>query len=110
MPSVLEAQSPNRWGTREVQVVAPHLAVAVRQSQDRGVLRLELPFQETSLSHEQHALHLFCFLRRKWQPTPVFLPAEFQGLRSLAGYSPWGCKFSQDGFQICLFVCFLASR
>ena len=30
--------------------------------------------------------------RRKWQPTPVFLPGEFHGQRSLAGYSPWGCK------------------
>ena len=28
--------------------------------------------------------------RRKWQPTPVFLPAESHGQRSLAGYSPWG--------------------
>ena len=28
--------------------------------------------------------------RRKWQPTPVFLPGEFQGQRSLVGYSPWG--------------------
>ena len=26
--------------------------------------------------------------RRAWQPTPVFLPEEFQGQRSLAGYSP----------------------
>ena len=30
--------------------------------------------------------------RRKWQPTPVFLPGEFHGQRSLAGYSPWGRK------------------
>ena len=30
--------------------------------------------------------------RRKWQPTPVFLPGEPHGQRSLAGYSPWGCK------------------
>ena len=30
--------------------------------------------------------------RRKWQSTPVFLPGEFHGLRSLVGYSPWGCK------------------
>ena len=28
--------------------------------------------------------------RRKWQPTPVFLPGESHGERSLAGYSPWG--------------------
>ena len=32
--------------------------------------------------------------RRKWQPTPVFLPEEFHGQSSLAGYSPWGCKES----------------
>ena len=25
-------------------------------------------------------------------PTPVFLPGEFQGQRSLVGCSPWGCK------------------
>ena len=30
--------------------------------------------------------------RRKWQPTPVFLPGEFHGQRSLAGYSPWSLK------------------
>ena len=32
--------------------------------------------------------------RREWQPTPVFLPGEFHGQRSLAGYSPQGCKES----------------
>ena len=32
--------------------------------------------------------------RREWQPTPVFLPGESLGQRSLAGYSPWGCKES----------------
>ena len=26
--------------------------------------------------------------RRKWQPTPVFLPGESRGWKSLAGYSP----------------------
>ena len=30
--------------------------------------------------------------RRKWQPTPVFLPEKFHGRRSLVDYSPWGCK------------------
>ena len=28
----------------------------------------------------------------KWQPTPVFLPGEFHGLQSLAGYNPWDPK------------------
>ena len=30
--------------------------------------------------------------RRKLQPTPVFLPGEANGQRSLAGCSPWGYK------------------
>ena len=28
--------------------------------------------------------------RKKWQPTPVFLPGKSHRQRSLAGYSPWG--------------------
>ena len=32
--------------------------------------------------------------RRKWQPTPVFLPGKSHGQRSLVGYSPWGRKES----------------
>ena len=32
--------------------------------------------------------------RRKWQPTPVFLPGRFHGQKSLAGYSPQGHKES----------------
>ena len=34
--------------------------------------------------------------RRKWQPTPVFLPGESQGGRSLVGYSPRGLKESDS--------------
>ena len=30
--------------------------------------------------------------RREWQLTPVLLSGEFHGQRSLASYSPWGCK------------------
>ena len=30
--------------------------------------------------------------RREWLPTPVFLPQEFHGQRSLVGYSPRGHK------------------
>ena len=41
--------------------------------------------RETSLS-------LFTFMpwRRKWQPTPVFLPGESQGRQSLVGCCLWG--------------------
>ena len=40
----------------------------------------------TSLS-----LSTFTHWRRKWQPTPVFLPGESHERRSLVGCSPWGC-------------------
>ena len=30
--------------------------------------------------------------RREWQPTPIFLPREFHGQRSLAGYNPGGSQ------------------
>ena len=32
--------------------------------------------------------------RREWLPTPVLLPEESHGHRSLVGCSPWGCKES----------------
>ena len=32
--------------------------------------------------------------RREWQPSPVFLPGECHGQRSLVGQSPWGHKES----------------
>ena len=38
--------------------------------------------------------------RRAWQHTPVFLPGEFYGQRSLAGYSPWGHKESDTTVHI----------
>ena len=46
-------------------------------------------------------------LEREWQPTPVFLPGEFHGQRSLAGYSPWGCKESDtnERLTLTLFLC-----
>ena len=39
----------------------------------------------TSLS-----LFTFIYWRRKWQPTPVFLPGESQGRGSLLGCRLWG--------------------
>ena len=63
-------------------------------------------FKETSLVAQMVSFCLQCrrprfdpwvgkiSWRRKWQPTPVFLPGESQGQRSLVGYSPWGRKAS----------------
>ena len=35
--------------------------------------------------------------RRKWQPTPVFLPGKSQGQKNLVGYSPWRHKRAGHG-------------
>ena len=42
------------------------------------------------------SLSLFTFMhqRRKWQPTPVFLPGESQGQGSLVGCHLWSCTES----------------
>ena len=42
-----------------------------------------------------HFEFIFCMVlswRRKWRPTPVLLPGESHGRRSLVGCSPWGFK------------------
>ena len=38
--------------------------------------------------------------RRAWQSTPVLLPGESHGQRSLVGYSPWGSKESDTTEQL----------
>ena len=53
--------------------------------QSMGLLRVE--------HYWVNSLSLFTFLnwRKKWQPTPVFLPGESQGRWSLVGSCLWGC-------------------
>ena len=40
----------------------------------------------------RQVIYLLC--RRKGHPTPLFLPGESHGQRSLVGFSPWGHKES----------------
>ena len=42
--------------------------------------------------------------KKAWPPTPVFLPGESHGQRSLAGYSPWGRKES-DMTEVTSYAC-----
>ena len=52
--------------------------------QSMGLLRVGLD-RATSLS-----LFTFMHWKKKWQPTPVFLPGESQGWGSLVGCRLWG--------------------
>ena len=38
--------------------------------------------------------------RRKWEPTPVFLPGKSHGQRNQVGYNPWGYKESDMTEQL----------
>ena len=53
------------------------------------------------------SLSIFTFMhwRRKWQPTPVFLPGKSHGQRNLGVYGPWGRKESDrtEGLTFFLF-------
>ena len=48
-------------------------------------------------------------LQREWQSTPVFLPGEFHGQRSLAGYIPWDAKSRTLLSNYILFTCALTT-
>ena len=47
-------------------------------------------FEELDTTERLPSLFTFMHWRRKWQPTPVFLPGESQGRGSLVGCHLWG--------------------
>ena len=59
-------------------------------------VRYNLPTPQAKLEGKEYLQYMTKFKnlwwRRKWQPTPVFLPVKSHGQRSLAGYSPWSHK------------------
>ena len=49
--------------------------------------------------------------RRSWQPTPVFLPGESHGERTLVGCSPNGCRVGHDWSDLaCAHMTFVISE
>ena len=61
-----------------------------------STLAWQIPWMEEPGRLQSMSLSLFTFLhwRRKWQPTPLFLPGESQGLGSLVGCRIWDCTES----------------
>ena len=49
---------------------------------------------DTLFLHQVFMEGLLCVLEKEVQPTPVFLPGESHGQRSLVGYCSWGHKES----------------
>ena len=55
-----------------------------------AVLNIDLAFPPLSFPFLPAFFSSFMHWRRKWQPTPVFLPGESQGQGSLVGCCLWG--------------------
>ena len=76
------------------KAMAPHsstLAWKIPWTEEPGRLQ---SMMSLGVGHDwATSLSLFTFMhwRRKWQPTPVFLPGESQGQRSLVGCHLCGC-------------------
>ena len=68
------------------------LLLRLRNAADFCMLILDPATLLNSLMSSRTSLSLFTFThwRRKWQPTPVFLPGEPQGQGSLVGCHLWG--------------------
>ena len=74
--------------------MTPHsstLAWKIPWTEEPGRLQSWGRWESTSLS-----LFSFMHWRRKWQPTPVFLPGESQGQGSLVGCRLWGRRVGHD--------------
>ena len=76
-----------------VWVMAPHsntLAWKIPWMEEPGGLQSMRSLRVRHYWATSLSLFTFTHWRRKWQPTPVFLPGESQGQGSLVGCSPWG--------------------
>ena len=88
-------KSRNTWGNRQIseKAMAPHSStLAWKIPWTEEPVRLQ-SMGSLRVGHDwATSLSLFTFIhwRRKWQPTPVFLPGESQGRRSLVGCRLWG--------------------
>ena len=79
--------------------MAPHsstLAWKIPRMEEPG--RRPWGLRELDTTEQLHFLHFTHFIlyhwRREWQPSPVFLPGESHGQRSLAGHGPWDLRES----------------
>ena len=79
------------WTTREGNGTPPQYS-CLQNPMDRGAWWAAVHGVAKSRNNWATSPSLFTFMhwRRKWQPTPVFLPGESQGLGSLVGCPLWG--------------------
>ena len=75
------------------KAMAPHsstLAWRISRTEEPGRLQSMGSLRVGHNWVTSHSLFTFMHWRRKWQPTPLFLPGESQGRGSLVGCGLWG--------------------
>ena len=101
---------PEMWCIRKNNF-KKSLAEVVRLSRKISLPRW-LSGQESTCQCRRHKRHQFnpwvrkIPWKRKWQPTPVFLPGKSHGQKSLVDYSSWGHKESDMTEQLSTNPCF----
>ena len=70
------------------KAMAPHSSTRLENPMDGGAWKAAV--HEVAKSRTRLSDFTFMHWRRKWQPTPVFLPGESQGRGSLVGCRLWG--------------------
>ena len=88
-PSMIKNNNNKTKNLDKVDIEGPYINILGLLGCLSG--RICLPMQEAE-EMQVRSLGWKIPWRRKWQPTPVFLPGKFHGQESLVGYSPWGCK------------------
>ena len=89
---ITQLRSAKSYASHLERAMAPHsstLAWKIPWTEEPGRLQF---MGSLRVGHDwATSLSLFTFMhwRRKWQPTPVLLPGESHGGRSLVGYSLW---------------------
>ena len=91
--------APNTQHIIDIHLVFTGLCWIVESSFNLGLPRWLSGKKSTGQRRSHRRLGFDPWVRsipwsRTWQPTPVFLPGKRQGQRSLADYSPWGCRES----------------
>ena len=81
-----------RFAIGSEKAMAPHFSTLARKipwTEEPGGLQ---SMGSRRVGHDSDFTLLFTFMhwRRKWQPTPVFLPGESQGWGSLVSCRLWG--------------------
>ena len=92
---ILSILTPIVWGSYSYleKAMAPHsstLAWKIPWTEGPGGLQSKGSLQVRHDWATSFSLFTFMHWRKKWQPTPVFLPGESQGRRSLVGCRLWG--------------------